>query len=219
MTDDAKQIEEVAEEVAPRRDVVLNGEYRFKVDGKGRVSLPAKFRKVLSTQLVVARDLDNECLYVFETPDFEAWITKLFDSFVEKKHPTKRECRHIMLKLKSLAKDVEVDKTGRIMLPADAREKCGIDKDVVVIALQHQSIRDHGTRSITTRSDRRRRYLDVTRPCGVRPAETGNDKRISAHTGPVAESASDSNLLQTQHMFVDATLRRAGIPSVMKRLG
>ena len=112
MTDDAKQIEEVAEEVAPRRDVVLNGEYRFKVDGKGRVSLPAKFRKVLSTQLVV---------------------TKLFDSFVEKKHPTKRECRHIMLKLKSLAKDVEVDKTGRIMLPADAREKCGIDKDVVVI--------------------------------------------------------------------------------------
>lgn len=133
MTDDAKQIEEVAEEVAPRRDVVLNGEYRFKVDGKGRVSLPAKFRKVLSTQLVVARDLDNECLYVFETPDFEAWITKLFDSFVEKKHPTKRECRHIMLKLKSLAKDVEVDKTGRIMLPADAREKCGIDKDVVVI--------------------------------------------------------------------------------------
>ena len=71
--------------------------------------------------------------YVFETPDFEAWITKLFDSFVEKKHPTKRECRHIMLKLKSLAKDVEVDKTGRIMLPADAREKCGIDKDVVVI--------------------------------------------------------------------------------------
>ena len=91
MTDDAKQIEEVAEEVAPRRDVVLNGEYRFKVDGKGRVSLPAKFRKVLSTQLVVARDLDNECLYVFETPDFEAWITKLFDSFVEKKHPTKRE--------------------------------------------------------------------------------------------------------------------------------
>ena len=39
---------------------------------------------------------------------------------------TKRECRHIMLKLKSLAKDVEVDTTGRIMLPADAREKCGI---------------------------------------------------------------------------------------------
>ena len=37
MTDDAKQIEEVAEEVAPRRDVVLNGEYRFKVDGKGRI--------------------------------------------------------------------------------------------------------------------------------------------------------------------------------------
>ena len=72
MTDDAKQIEEVAEEVTPRRDVVLNGEYRFKVDGKGRVSLPAKFRKVLSTQLVVAKDLDNECLYVFETPDFEA---------------------------------------------------------------------------------------------------------------------------------------------------
>ena len=149
MTDDAKQIEEVAEEVAPRRDVVLNGEYRFKVDGKGRVSLPAKFRKVLSTQLVVARDLDNECLYVFETPDFEAWITKLFDSFVEKKHPTKRECRHIMLKLKSLAKDVEVDKTGRIMLPPMPARNAGSTRTSSSSATPVDS--RSGTRSVTTK--------------------------------------------------------------------
>ncbi len=117
----------------PKGPVVLNGEYRFKVDSKGRVSLPAKFRKVLSTQLVVARELENECLYVFESPDFEEWINQLFISHFGKFEPSKREHQRLLRKLKSLAMDVDVDKTGRIMLPAEAREKVGIEKDVVIL--------------------------------------------------------------------------------------
>ncbi len=117
----------------PKGPVVLNGEYRFKVDSKGRVSLPAKFRKVLSTQLVVARELENECLYVFESPDFEEWINQLFISHFGKFEPSKKEHQRLLRKLKSLAMDVDVDKTGRIMLPAEAREKVGIEKDVVIL--------------------------------------------------------------------------------------
>ena len=36
-------------------------------------------------------------------------------------------------KLKARAKDVEIDASGRIMLPAEAREVVGIDKDVAVV--------------------------------------------------------------------------------------
>ena len=74
----ADAVENEKREDEPKGPVDLNGEYRFKVDGKGRVSLPSKFRKVLSKDLVVARELEDQCLYVFETPDYNAWVEKLF---------------------------------------------------------------------------------------------------------------------------------------------
>ena len=99
--------------------VDLNGEFRFKVDAKGRMSLPAKFRKVLSTDLVVTRNPKDECLYVFEPRGFNAWVAEVFEDKFGK--------------LKARAKDVEVDGSGRIMLPTEAREATDIDKDVVVV--------------------------------------------------------------------------------------
>ena len=82
----ADAVENEKREDEPKGPVDLNGEYRFKVDGKGRVSLPSKFRKVLSKDLVVARELEDQCLYVFETPDYNAWVEKLFvDKFGEYK--------------------------------------------------------------------------------------------------------------------------------------
>lgn len=117
----------------PHVPVDLNGEFRFKVDSKGRVALPAKFRKVLSKDLVVTLELGNECVYVFETPDFNAWINKLFvDKFGEFKESDRMHV-NLRRKLKGRARDVEVDASGRIMLPAEVRELAGIDKDVVVV--------------------------------------------------------------------------------------
>lgn len=117
----------------PRLPVDLNGEFRFKVDSKGRVALPAKFRKVLSKDLVVTLELGNECVYVFETPDFNDWINKLFvDKFGEFKESDRTHV-NLRRKLKGRARDVEVDASGRIMLPAEVRELAGIDKDVVVV--------------------------------------------------------------------------------------
>lgn len=118
---------------APHIPVNLNGAYRFKVDAKGRVSLPAKFRKVLSPNLVIAQELKGKCLYVFENADYEAWINELFDKRFGGFDETDEQHLGLMLLLKSMAKDVEVDKSGRIMLPAEAREVADIDKDVVIV--------------------------------------------------------------------------------------
>lgn len=113
--------------------VDLNGEFRFKVDAKGRVSLPAKFRKVLSADLVVTLNPQDECLYVFESAGFNAWVAKVFrDKFGGYDETSELHVR-LRRKLKSRAKDVEIDASGRIMLPADAREVVGIDKDVAVV--------------------------------------------------------------------------------------
>ena len=129
-----EQVEtEVQQVVQPRKTVDLNGVFRFKVDGKGRVALPAKFRKVLSKDLVVTLELKDECVYVFETPDFNSWVHKLFvDKFGEYKESDRMHVR-LRSKLKARANDVEVDASGRIMLPAELRAAAGIDKDVVIV--------------------------------------------------------------------------------------
>ncbi|MFR5828581.1 MAG: division/cell wall cluster transcriptional repressor MraZ [Adlercreutzia equolifaciens] len=116
----------------PQHGVDLNGEFHFKVDGK--VAWPFReFRKVLSKDLVVTPELTNECVYVFETPDFNEWVEKLFiDRFGEYKESDRE---HVKLRrvLKSRARDVEVDASGRIMLSPEVRAAVGIDKEVVVV--------------------------------------------------------------------------------------
>ena len=111
----------------------LNGYFRFKVDSKGRLVLPAKFRKVLSKDLIVSRELTDKCLYVFEPSAFNEWVDRLFDRKFGGYDPTSPE--HVMLRtrLKSNANDVEMDSAGRIMVKSDLREAAGIDKEVVLV--------------------------------------------------------------------------------------
>lgn len=113
--------------------VDLNSAYRHKVDAKGRMSLPATFRKVLSTDLVVTRNPKDECLYVFEPQGFNAWVAKVFvDKFGEFDDTNDLHLK-LRRKLKSRAADVSIDASGRIMISAEQREAVGIDKDVVVV--------------------------------------------------------------------------------------
>lgn len=113
--------------------VDLNGEFHFKVDVKGRLSLPAKFRKALSNDLVVTLNPKLECLYVFQPADFNAWVAKTFDDKFGGYDATNDLHVRLRRKLKARAKDVEVDASGRIMLAADARETVEIDKEVVLV--------------------------------------------------------------------------------------
>lgn len=113
--------------------VELNGAFRHKVDAKGRLSLPASFRKVLSADLVVTRNPQDECLYVFEPDGFNAWVSQVFKDKFEKYDSSNPMHVGLKRKLKSRAKDVEMDASGRIMLPADQRSETGIDKEVVLV--------------------------------------------------------------------------------------
>ncbi len=111
----------------------MYGEFRFKVDSKGRVAVPAEFRKVLSDELVVSREIDDKCLYVFQPEAFNAWIEDYFnDMFGGYSASNRRQVRTRSL-LKSRARGTEIDSSGRIMLNPQAREAVGIGKDVVIV--------------------------------------------------------------------------------------
>ena len=122
-----------------KQTIDLNGEYHYRVDAKGRLSLPASFRRVLSTELVVSfypgsqSHPEDVYLNVFQEDDFNRWVDKIiakrtsgdFDETISDHTRLRRV-------LKRLAVNVVVDAAGRIMLPTELRERAGIDHDVVV---------------------------------------------------------------------------------------
>ncbi|MBQ9067837.1 MAG: division/cell wall cluster transcriptional repressor MraZ [Eggerthellaceae bacterium] len=116
-----------------RKRIDLNGEFRFKVDAKGRMSLPSKFRKSLAEDLVVTPDLDSEHLMVFEERDFNDWVESLFVDRYGGFHPSNAKHLNMRRALKARSFNVEVDSAGRILLPADQRALAHIDRDVVIV--------------------------------------------------------------------------------------
>lgn len=120
----------------------LMGEYRHKVDTKGRVSLPAKFRRAFSEEsqteaddsidLVVSLNPTGECLYVFTPDGFNKWVSSFFerDGSFNSRNVNHTAARSV---LKSRAREIEVDSAGRINLTAAQREAVGIGKEAVFI--------------------------------------------------------------------------------------
>ncbi len=110
----------------------LLGEFSRKIDAKGRLSLPADFRKELSEDLRITLSIDKSCLYIFETEDFNKWVASLFDAQGGFNVGNAMMVRQKTV-LNSRASKCEIDNVGRIKISASFREAAGLDKDVVVI--------------------------------------------------------------------------------------
>jgi MraZ protein len=110
----------------------LVGEYRHKLDTKGRLSLPSAFRKALSKDLIVTLSPDGACLYAFEAEGFGEWVGSLFahDGGFDSGNKAHVRARKV---LNSRAKSVEIDGSGRIGIPAQQRQDAVLEKDVVLI--------------------------------------------------------------------------------------
>ena len=105
------------------------GEYNHTIDAKGRLIIPSKFREVLGDEFVVTKGMDG-CLFVFDDPEWQAFEEKLRAlPMIDK------EARQFTRFFLAGAASVEVDKQGRILLPAVLREFAGITKDAVLVGV------------------------------------------------------------------------------------
>ncbi len=105
------------------------GEYNHALDAKGRLIMPAKFRDSLGERFVVTRSLDK-CLCVYDMPAWEIFAKRLTELPYNA-----REQRELVRFFLSGAAEVEPDKQGRILIPANLRAAAGIDKDVVLVGV------------------------------------------------------------------------------------
>ena len=105
------------------------GECNHTIDAKGRLIIPSKFRETLGDEFVVTKGLDG-CLFVYDNKEWSAFEEKL------KSLPlTNKDARQFVRFFLAGATLAEVDKQGRILVPANLREFAGLEKEVVLVGV------------------------------------------------------------------------------------
>lgn len=103
------------------------GTHTPRLDEKGRLILPAKFRDELSEGLVLTRGQER-CIYVFSASEFERVHEQMRAAPISSRQA--RDYNRIFL---SGASDEVPDKQGRITIPPALRTYAALDRDLAVI--------------------------------------------------------------------------------------
>jgi len=108
---------------------LFRGRYEHAIDAKGRTSVPSRFREVMTahgdSQLVLTTGLDS-CLVAYPMAEWLAFEKRLselpqFDADVV-------TLKRIYV---SGAVECEVDKVGRLLIPAGLRKHAGLQRDAL----------------------------------------------------------------------------------------
>lgn len=103
------------------------GTHSPRLDEKGRLILPAKFRDELAGGLVLTKGQEH-CIYVFSAREFEKVHADMVGAPMQNRQA--RDYGRILL---SGASDEVPDKQGRVTIPATLRAYAGLDRELVVI--------------------------------------------------------------------------------------
>ncbi len=103
------------------------GQYRYNVDDKGRLMIPARFRQQLGENAYLTLGFDR-CLMLMN----EAYFRQVYERInaMSLSDPTARLLRRLIL---ANAYPVEVDKIGRILLPQPLRDFLNADGEVILV--------------------------------------------------------------------------------------
>ena len=107
---------------------MLLGEYEYKVDNKGRLPLPPKFRQEFSNGLVLTRGLEP-CIFVYTQEEFN----KLANTLSSNQIVAKSKMRKLNRSIFGSAFDQLLDGQGRIAIPHSLRESAKIGDTAVIV--------------------------------------------------------------------------------------
>jgi MraZ protein len=108
------------------------GEYHHSIDNKGRMIVPSKFREELGEMFIITRGLD-QCLFGYPLSEWALIEEKL------KGLPlTKKDARAFTRFFFSGATESELDKQGRINIPAPLLQYAKLEKECVVLGVSNR---------------------------------------------------------------------------------
>lgn len=108
---------------------MLLGEYQHKLDQKGRISIPAKFRARFSEGIVLTRGIDS-CIFGFPKSEWEKVVEKI--SKLPLSQTNARAFTRLML---SGAFETEIDNQGRVLIPEVLRNYAQLENKVVIVGV------------------------------------------------------------------------------------
>ena len=103
------------------------GTYQNSIDAKYRMIVPAKFREELGDKVVLTLGIDN-CLYLYPMKEWESFIEKPSELPISDK-----KARKFSRSFTGNAEECEVDKQGRLTIPANLRDKVSITKELTTV--------------------------------------------------------------------------------------
>lgn len=110
----------------------FSGKHYYAVDSKGRIIIPAAFREIItghySTKLYITNAPFDRCLYIYP---LEEW--NRLQEQVRNKPRYDEAIRFFMRRVVGSATEVEMDKQGRILIPAPLREDANINAEIVIV--------------------------------------------------------------------------------------
>jgi MraZ protein len=108
----------------------FRGRFDYAIDDKGRVNIPAKFRKVLSTEadetFVICQAPDG-CLWAYPQDGWEKFEDSLENM------PLTKESNKMQRYIQNSLSDSKLDKQGRVTLSPMQMKAANITKDVTLI--------------------------------------------------------------------------------------
>lgn len=115
----------------------FTGNYDAKADSKGRVFLPAAFRKILVTSgeegLVLRRDVFQQCLVLYPHSIWD----KMVDTITERTNPFDRKGRENLRRFVAASESVSLDGDGRILIPKRYLDTANINAEVRFIGMDN----------------------------------------------------------------------------------
>jgi MraZ protein len=111
---------------------MFRGANNVTLDAKGRLAVPTRYREQLSERsngrLIATVDRADRCLLIYPLPEWEEIELKL------RRLPSlNKAVKRLQRLMIGHAADIELDASGRILIPPNLREYAGLNKDAVLV--------------------------------------------------------------------------------------
>ena len=111
---------------------MFRGVNAIKIDVKGRLAIPVRYRQVLRERcdgaLVATIDTDESCLLIYPLDEWELIERKI--AALPSLHPVTRRIQRLLI---GHATDVELDGNGRILIPPLLRDYAGLERHAILL--------------------------------------------------------------------------------------
>jgi len=117
--------------------VVFRGSNEINMDTKGRMAIPARYRDALMSEfdgsLVATISITDTCLFIYPRPEWEEMEVKIARMSTFNKDT--RRLQHLLI---GNARDLDLDGSGRVLIPQELREYAKLDKKVTLVGQSHR---------------------------------------------------------------------------------